>query len=213
LGLGQTYFFQENPDLNEATKSFRRVVELKPDWVEGHHWLGAAQEKAGALEDAVKSYREAIRIAPSDTRPLIALGVCLTEMGQFAEAVVCLRSAVALNPPYAVASAHLFLGDALSGNGRTRRCLSGMATGLGFVIGLSRIRVSQEGSNKAAYGALHASPRTATQAITGEKSPLHSLTRILANKRRKLVLWPDFTNWGFLKQTAVSWLNAWRFQL
>ena len=38
-------------------------------------------------------------------------------MGQFAEAVVCLRHAVALNPPYAIASAHLFLADALRANG------------------------------------------------------------------------------------------------
>jgi len=65
LGLGQTYFFQKNPDLKEATKAFRRVVELKPEWVEGYHWLGSAQEKSGALEEAVTSYREAIRIAPT----------------------------------------------------------------------------------------------------------------------------------------------------
>jgi tetratricopeptide (TPR) repeat protein len=117
LGLGQTYFFQENPDLDEATESFRRVVELKPDWVEGYHWFAAAQQEAGTLEDAVKSYREAVRIAPSDARPLIALGVCLTEMGESAEAVVCLRHAIALNPPYAMASAHLFLADARRANG------------------------------------------------------------------------------------------------
>jgi tetratricopeptide (TPR) repeat protein len=146
LGLGQTYFFQENPDLNAATKSFRRVVELKPDWVEGHHWLGAAQEKAGALEDAVKSYREAIRIAPSDTRPLIALGVCLTEMGQFAEAVVRLRSAVALNPPYAVASAHLFLGDAFRGNGE----LDAACQEWRLVLGLSSDYPDYESAKKEA---------------------------------------------------------------
>ena len=32
LGLGQTFFFQNNPNLKEATKAFRRVVELKPEW-------------------------------------------------------------------------------------------------------------------------------------------------------------------------------------
>lgn len=117
LGLGQTYFFQDKPDLKEATKAFRRVVELTPDWVEGYHWLGATQQREGRLEGAVSSYREAIRVAPSDTRPLIALGTCLTEMGKFAEAVGCLRRAVDLNPPYAAASAHLFLADALKGNG------------------------------------------------------------------------------------------------
>jgi protein O-GlcNAc transferase len=118
LGLGQTFFFQEKPDLKEAIKAFRKVVELRPEWVEGYHWLGAAQEKNGALEAAVESYRQAIRLAPTDTRPLISLGVCLTELNQFADAVTCLRNAIALKPQYAVASAHLFLADALRGNGQ-----------------------------------------------------------------------------------------------
>ena len=113
LGLGQTFFFQDPPDLKEAMKAFRRVVELNSDWVEGYHWLGSAQEKSGELEKAVESYRAAIRIAPSDTRPLISLGVCLTQLGQFAEAVGCLRRAIDLKPHYAEASAHLFLADAL----------------------------------------------------------------------------------------------------
>jgi tetratricopeptide (TPR) repeat protein len=58
LGLGQLFFSQKNPDLKEATKAFRRVVELKPDWVEGYHWLGSVQEKSGALEEAVACYRD-----------------------------------------------------------------------------------------------------------------------------------------------------------
>jgi tetratricopeptide (TPR) repeat protein len=118
LGLGQTFFFQEKPDLKEAINAFRKVVELRPEWVEGYHWLGTAEEKNGALEAAVESYRQAIRVAPSDTRPLISLGVCLTQLNQFADAVTCLRHAIALKPRYAVASAHLFLADALRGDGQ-----------------------------------------------------------------------------------------------
>jgi protein O-GlcNAc transferase len=118
LGLGQTFFFQKNSNLKEATKAFRRVVELKPEWVEGYHWLGSAQQKSGALEEAVKCYREAIRIAPSDTRPLISLGVCLTQLKRFTDAVGCLRHAMSLKPAYALASAHLFLADALCASGQ-----------------------------------------------------------------------------------------------
>jgi protein O-GlcNAc transferase len=118
LGLGQTFFLQNNPNLKEATKAFRHVVELKPEWVEGYHWLGSAQEKIGALEEAVTCYREAIRIAPSDTRPLISLGVCLTQLKRFTDAIACLRHAISLKPPYAIASAHLFLADAQRANGQ-----------------------------------------------------------------------------------------------
>lgn len=118
LGLGQTFLFQEKPDLEEATNAFRRVVELKPDSVEGYHWLGSALERNGALEGAVQCYREAIRIAPSDTRPLISLGVCLTQLKLYTEAVACLRRGISMNPPYGVASAHLFLADALKASGQ-----------------------------------------------------------------------------------------------
>jgi Tfp pilus assembly protein PilF len=118
LGLGQTFFFQKKPDLTNAVQSFRRVVELSPEWVEGYHWLGVAQEKTGDLHDAVGSFEHAIRLAPSDTRPLICLGVCLTRLKQFAAAIPHLRRATNLKPHYAEASAHLFLADALKGSGQ-----------------------------------------------------------------------------------------------
>src|SRR5262249_7774669 len=66
LGLGQTYFFEGKPNLPEALKCFRRVVELSPEWPEGHQWLGSVQEKNGDLEEAVKSFERASRLAPSD---------------------------------------------------------------------------------------------------------------------------------------------------
>ncbi|MGB8128173.1 MAG: tetratricopeptide repeat protein [Candidatus Angelobacter sp.] len=118
LSLGQTFFFQKKPKLRDAVQCFRRVVELSPEWVEGHHWLGTAQEKKGELHDAVESFEQAIRLAPSDTRPLISLGVCLTRLNQFAAAISSLRRAIDLKPHYAEASAHLFLADALKGIGQ-----------------------------------------------------------------------------------------------
>lgn len=120
LGLGQTFFFQNNPDFKEAIKSFRRVVELKPEWIEGKYWLGSALQKAGALDESVACYREVLRIAPDDTRTLISLGVCLTELKQFPDAISCLRRAIKLKPPYAIASAHLFLADALKEDGQMK---------------------------------------------------------------------------------------------
>jgi len=118
LGLGQTFFFQKRPNLTNAIQSFRRVVELSPDWAEGYHWLGVAQEKQGDLQDAVGSLEQATRLAPSDTRPLICLGVCLTRLKQFAAAIAHFRHAINLKPHYAEASAHLFLADALKGSGQ-----------------------------------------------------------------------------------------------
>jgi len=118
LGLGQTFFFQGEPHLTDAIQAFRRVVELSPEWVEGYHWLGVAQEENGDLPDAVRSFEQAIRCAPSDTRPIVSLGVCLTRLKQFAAAIAHLRRAINLKPYYGEASAHLFLADALKGDGQ-----------------------------------------------------------------------------------------------
>jgi protein O-GlcNAc transferase len=118
LGLGQTFFFEKKPNLTRAVQSFRRVVELSPQWVEGYHWLGIAHEQNGELHLAVQSFEQAIRLAPSDTRPLIFLGVCLTRLKQYAAAISHLRRAIDLKPYYAEASAHLFLAEALKESGQ-----------------------------------------------------------------------------------------------
>jgi len=119
LGLGQTNLFEKKPDVTKAIESFRRVVDLSPEWVEGYHWLGVAQEKRGELDEAVVSFEHAIRLAPADVRPLISLGVCLTRLNRFSTAISHLRRAIDLKPHYGETSAHLFLADALIGNGQT----------------------------------------------------------------------------------------------
>lgn len=101
-----------------AIRAFRRVVELSPDWGEGHNWLGTAQEQQGELREALASLERAISLAPEDTRPRIALGVCLTRLKDYTAAITHLRHAIALKPHYAEASAHLFLADALRQSGQ-----------------------------------------------------------------------------------------------
>jgi tetratricopeptide (TPR) repeat protein len=118
LGLGQTFFFQSQPDFQRAIESFQRAVELSPEWAEAHYWLGLAQEKAGALRDAIASLEKAIQLNPSDPRPVISLGVCLTRLKDYARAVASLRQGISMNPHYGKASAHLFLADALNAAGR-----------------------------------------------------------------------------------------------
>jgi Flp pilus assembly protein TadD len=118
LVLGQSFFFQKKPNLEEAIRAFRRVVGLSPDWSEGHHWLGTAQEQQGELQEAVGSFERAISLAPDDTRPQISLGVCLTRLKNYAGAITHLRQGIALKPHYAEASTHLFLADALRQNGQ-----------------------------------------------------------------------------------------------
>ncbi len=116
LLLGQSFFFQRRPNPAEAVRAFRRVVDLSPDWGEGHYWLGTVQEKRGQLREAVASFERAISLAPDDARPRIMLGVCLTRLKDYTTAIIHLRQGIALKPHYGEASAHLLLADALRQN-------------------------------------------------------------------------------------------------
>jgi 2-polyprenyl-3-methyl-5-hydroxy-6-metoxy-1,4-benzoquinol methylase len=48
----------------EAQASFRRAVEINPDFTEAHYWLGRSCQREGKLTDAVAAYRAALRGAP-----------------------------------------------------------------------------------------------------------------------------------------------------
>jgi 2-polyprenyl-3-methyl-5-hydroxy-6-metoxy-1,4-benzoquinol methylase len=48
----------------EAQASFRRAVEINPDFTEAHYWLGRSCQREGKLTDAVAAYRAARRGAP-----------------------------------------------------------------------------------------------------------------------------------------------------
>jgi Flp pilus assembly protein TadD len=117
LRLGQSCLQGEHPDLLAAIEAFHRVTELSPDWAEGFHCLGIAQQESGNLQEASASFEQAVRLSPSDTRPRISIGVCLTRLGKLVSAIHHLREAIRLKPHYGEASAHLFLADALARNG------------------------------------------------------------------------------------------------
>ena len=48
----------------EAQASFRRAVEINPDFTEAHYWLGRSYQREGKLTDAIAAYRAALRGAP-----------------------------------------------------------------------------------------------------------------------------------------------------
>jgi tetratricopeptide (TPR) repeat protein len=116
LQLGQSFLSQKRPDVVQAAGAFHRVVDLSPDWSEGYHWLGTTQWELGNLQEAVGCFEKAIDLAPEDTRPRIMLGVCLTKLKDYPAAIIQLRKGISLKPHYALASAHLFLADALRQN-------------------------------------------------------------------------------------------------
>ena len=119
-GLGSVYYHQPTPDYRAAIDEFRRVIELKPEWVEGHHCLAFTLVSFGDLEQSIPHYEKAMELAPTDPRPVISYGICLTKLNRYEAAIRMLRHAIELNPHYGNASAHLFLADALLADGQIR---------------------------------------------------------------------------------------------
>ena len=51
--------------LQDAELSYRKAIELKPNYAEGHYNLGIILKDIGKLQDAELSYRKAIEIKPN----------------------------------------------------------------------------------------------------------------------------------------------------
>ena len=52
--------------LQEALNDANKAIEIKPDWVRGHHRAAAAYQQLGDLDSAKKAYHEALRCDPKD---------------------------------------------------------------------------------------------------------------------------------------------------
>jgi tetratricopeptide (TPR) repeat protein len=115
--------------LNEAEAGLRRALQLAPDKVQAHHYLGLvlflegeaadrAGERAGArerYEEAAAELRRALAIKGDYGIAHMCLGQTLKKLGQAAEGLASLRQAVHCNPEHA--EIHYHLGEALAETG------------------------------------------------------------------------------------------------
>ena len=88
-GLGQ---------LKEAEWSFRKAIEIKPDYAEAYSNLGNILKELGKLQDAEFSYRKAIEIKPDFADVHYNLGSTLETIGNRQEAISHWEKAVELKP-------------------------------------------------------------------------------------------------------------------
>ncbi len=52
-------------NLQDAELSYRKAIEIKPDYAEAHSNLGVLLKELGKSKDAELSYRKAIEIKPN----------------------------------------------------------------------------------------------------------------------------------------------------
>jgi len=69
-----------------ATASFRKAVELRPDYAEAWNELGYALRNTGNYPDSIKAYDEALRLKPRFPEALEYLGEAYVKMGRLDDA-------------------------------------------------------------------------------------------------------------------------------
>ncbi len=105
--------------LKEAEISYRKAIELNPDYAEAHYNLGNILRHLGQFQDAELSIRKAIEIKPNCAEGHLNLGGILKYYGNHQEAELSIRKAIEIKPNYA--EAHNNLGNILKYLGKLEK--------------------------------------------------------------------------------------------
>ena len=108
--------FQEQGRLSEAEASYRRALEIRPDYAEAHYDLANVLRDLGRQVEAEASYRRAVAIKPDYAQAHNNLGNVLQRKGRQDEAEASYRRALAIRPDFFLA--HNNLGNTLRQQGR-----------------------------------------------------------------------------------------------
>ena len=100
----------------EAEVSYRKAIEIEPDFAMAHCNLGNILKDLGKLKDAELSTRKAIEIEPDFAEAYSNLGNILKDFGKLQDAELPYRKAIQLNPN--LAEAHFNLGILLRDLGK-----------------------------------------------------------------------------------------------
>lgn len=101
--LGLSLIMQRR--LEEAAKPFQAMLQLRPDFAEGHMHMGCLARDLGHHDMAIQHLREAMRLAPSLIDAAIFLANILIFRGELAEALTQCEAALAKNPSHSEALA------------------------------------------------------------------------------------------------------------
>lgn len=61
---GYEYFLQEKYEM--AEQSYKKAIELNPDFEDAHYWLGKVYKQTGAYSQAIEQWKEVLRINPGN---------------------------------------------------------------------------------------------------------------------------------------------------
>ena len=83
--------------MTEAIDSYRKAVDLNPDFTEAHYNLGVALQETGHGDEAIRYYQKAIELDPNYSETYNNLGVLFQEKSQFDDALGYFQKALAFD--------------------------------------------------------------------------------------------------------------------
>jgi|GEM_PF-2245643 len=78
--------------------SYRRAIELQPDYAEAHNNLAAAYDQLDLIDHAIECYRQVIQLRPDWLEARCNLSIALQMAGRLAEAIEVAEKAVSVKP-------------------------------------------------------------------------------------------------------------------
>ncbi|HBE72669.1 MAG TPA: hypothetical protein DDW31_00950 [candidate division Zixibacteria bacterium] len=94
--LGMAFYKTQMYD--EASREFRRIVEIKPDVLDARFYLGLIHMRKGEYAESATEFLEAIAIDPKNPSPYNNLGLALEAMGELDDSLRQFRKAMDLAP-------------------------------------------------------------------------------------------------------------------
>src|SRR5262245_24904680 len=82
----------------EARASFRRAVEIKPDFTEAHYWLGRSYQREARPTDAIAAYCAALRCGPGGRGNSLSSRPCPLIGGALARSAASISAGIHTGP-------------------------------------------------------------------------------------------------------------------
>lgn len=96
LGLGRT--LEQQGDLENAVKAYRKVLSSNPKHVVATHRLAIVLNKLGMSDQSEKLFHKLLKLKPGDPNVFCDLGYSLYLQSRWAESEMNLKQAILLNP-------------------------------------------------------------------------------------------------------------------
>jgi len=101
--------------LDEATRAFRRALEIEPDNQKVLALLGLSHFRAGELDEARPIYEDLVELAPTDASHRLNLGLVYLKLNDAERAIAALEASRSLDPSQGRAVSYLGLAYARAG--------------------------------------------------------------------------------------------------